>query len=532
MKGDDIRPKTALVVMALCTLISCRVWAATTVEWGDSEALYACYRYSPQWSFRDHPGMIGDFGRLLDRVFRTGLSPRSGHYATLLLTLLSAALLLAILRRMPGQKLGAAILWLTTPLIAVGLFAFTPDALLAPLWLATLWFYAVAREHRQPMAFAAAGLCAGLAGYAKLPGLLLALSLMVHLIGVSRREHSVRDLVCVGVGLSLGIVPILMLLREETTEGFRMFAHRAALARYPEWTTAAVIRQLTKVALGPLLYLSPLVGVLTLRELRALILWYRGARHNTTSGDAQTDILLFYAHCTFLPGSVLVLLSLASWQSEPHWTAPALLSLLVASALRHAVTSRQASATTKQHTRDRLARWAVGTSAFGSIATFLWVLLPLPSSWRPELDISRELFGFPELVTEEASRSPRFNELVFIAPHWTLCSQLAYVAGPKYARCLTPEGDDLQDQFPRVFDGKPGETRAYLWVRDARFPEAPTMPGELPKVLQERLAKEAKGAHLSQVESHSVTTARGEVRRGRTFYVLRFVVEYSALRLQ
>src|SRR5271169_5878751 len=77
--------RTALVTLGLlsCVLLGARLYAASQLGFGDSEALYASYALHPQPAYLDHPGLIGAFARLIGGG--TAPSPLQAHVVTALL---------------------------------------------------------------------------------------------------------------------------------------------------------------------------------------------------------------------------------------------------------------------------------------------------------------------------------------------------------------------------------------------------------------------------------------------------------------
>ena len=72
----DARRMTGLLAAVSLVLFAVRIFAATRVGFGDSEALYACYALSPQPAYLDHPGLVGLFARAIGHG--TAPSPLDG----------------------------------------------------------------------------------------------------------------------------------------------------------------------------------------------------------------------------------------------------------------------------------------------------------------------------------------------------------------------------------------------------------------------------------------------------------------------
>src|SRR4029077_10116481 len=119
--------------------LAVRLVAAARVGFGDSEALYAAYALHPQPAYLDHPGLIGVFARTVGG----GTAPNAerAHLVTSLLAGLvpwGMALACRAAGASWGRSFGSAVVFALVPEIAIGLFAMTPDLLLALCWTGSL----------------------------------------------------------------------------------------------------------------------------------------------------------------------------------------------------------------------------------------------------------------------------------------------------------------------------------------------------------------------------------------------------------
>ena len=117
-------------------MLGIRLYAAQVVGFGDSEALYACYAAHPQPAFLDHPALVG----MVARVIGEGAipTPLRVHAITSIVATLVPWLVFWTARALSiarGPAALAALVVAVIPETAVGLFALTPDLLLAPAWL-------------------------------------------------------------------------------------------------------------------------------------------------------------------------------------------------------------------------------------------------------------------------------------------------------------------------------------------------------------------------------------------------------------
>jgi hypothetical protein len=461
------RKEIVALVAASTGLLLLRLAASATVGFGDSEALYAAYALHPQPAYLDHPGLIGIVAREIGAG--TAPTPRQAHAVTALLATAWPPAM-AWTCRVCGapwkRALAAGVVSALVPEIGVGLFALTPDLPLSFAWILSIAAAASAlrAEPRSPAAafgFAIAGLMAGIACASKVSGALLLLALGATYLLPQCRAHS-RSF-APWAGLAAGAVSAVPVVVFEAASGWPMLRHRLVDIQIG---SALSLRNLGATVGGQLAYLSPLVAVLA--GLAAIAAWR--ARH-----DPVGALLL----ATFaIPLGALLPLSLWSRAAEPHWLAPALLALVPAAARDPAATPR---------------RLVVASTALsGAIVLFIhaWVLIPnisnlTPTSSDARLDISNELYGWPEVIravrAEVAARRESGapdDRIAIVGPHWVLCAQLeAALRGETLVGCDTPVRDDFDDWVPRH---RWNEADGVLWVTDTRFGSAPDPPGRIP----------------------------------------------------
>jgi hypothetical protein len=447
---------------ASLALLIVRLVAATRVGFGDSEALYASYAMHPQPAYLDHPALVGLVARLVGRG--TAPSPEQAHVVTATLaTLVPWAMVVAC--RACGAAWDRAVLaslvFAVVPEIAVGLFALTPDLLLAFCWIGTLASAAWAFRSRPgspaaALGFSAAGVLAGIATTAKITGALLALGLTLSYASRPARPHA-RS-IAPWAGLVAGIVAAVPLAQYEATTGWPMLVHRLVDT---QGEAGLSLRNVGALLGGQLLYLSPFVVVVAVLGAREA--W-------AAQGDAVGMLLL----ATFaVPLAGLLPLCLWSAVAEPHWMAPALLSLV------------PALARAPQAVPRRLAIAAGATGAAMVAAAHAWVLVPaasrlVPAAPDPRIDLADELYGWPEVVravrAEAASAwtpGATRGDVAVVGPHWVVCAQLeAALRGDIAVGCDTPIRDDFDIWWPRPLWKK---AEAIIWVTDARFGPPPAL---------------------------------------------------------
>ncbi len=480
-RPNDPDPKTPLVALLVVSmvLLGLRLYATSRVGFGDSEALYASYAAHPQPAYLDHPGLVGMVMRLIGEGSIP--TPQRTHAITSFVATLVPWLAYGTARVLGAARGRAALCGLVIALVpetAVGLFALTPDLLLAIGWFGAIALAGVAltapvRSTKSAAAFLAAGLVAGISCSAKVSGLLLVVSLFAAYVAIARSKSDERArarTVWPWAGLIAGLVVVVPLASFEAKTGWPMLHHRFVDTQHG---AGIALRNLGALFGGQLAYLSPVFAVLVFFAARDLV------RHRA---DDALSRLLFFAFV--IPIVPLVAFCLWSPVAEPHWIAPALLALPL-----HAV--RRASRKEGAFVSRRVFLAASGVAAFFTLAAHAWVLVPESARLRPadtdsRLDIASELYGWPIAISAVKEQlkgaatpfDPEGREVVVVGPHWTICAQLEAGLPSMRVGCATPVPDDFDRWVPRP------EWRAaehVLFVTDSRYPTdgAAQLPGHV-----------------------------------------------------
>jgi hypothetical protein len=457
----DGRAQALMLAALSVALLAIRLFAASRVGFGDSEALYASYALHPQPAYLDHPGLIGVFARALGGG--TAPSPLRAHRMTAILAT-AVPWTMALFCRATGatwaRSYGTAIVVALVPEMAIGLFAMTPDLLLAVFWMTSLVLAAVALQAppagtRATLAFAGAGLLAGVAAASKITGLLLLPVLLVAYTSRPARAHA--RTVAPWAGIVAGLLVIAPIFLFEARSGWPMLAHRL---RDTQAGAGLSLRNAAAFVGGQLAYLSPIVAYLVVLAARTA---WRGRA-------GAIGALLLAASA--IPAVALSGLALWSRVAEPHWVAPAMLALGPAIARAPTVVPR------------RLVVAAATVAAVFVAAVHAWVLVPqalrlAPRSYDARLDLANELYGWPQVlgaVRDEvaAQASPGLEDVSVVGPHWVICAQLeADLQGDVHVGCNTPIRDDFDAWWPRVRWRK---ADSIVWVTDDRFGPPPELP--------------------------------------------------------
>ncbi|MBX3181616.1 MAG: glycosyltransferase family 39 protein [Polyangiaceae bacterium] len=441
-------------ILGSLVLLGLRLWLGTRVGYGDAEALYASYASFPQPGYLDHPGLIGSVARWLGdgappparliHLFSAvlgGLVPWVGYFAA---------------RRSGATQDGAlttCLALLLFPELSVGLFGFTPDLLLVPLWLLALG--AAAAALRAPLGSATqlawwllVGGALGLGALSKVSMVMLGLALLAVLLSPPGRPQLKT------LGPYAGLVTCAILLMPlalwERGQGYPMLTHRLVTT---QGEAGFSLRNLGALIGGQLLYATPpflIGGYWVLRRLRPL--------------SELTHRLL--AAAIYVPLVGLGLLCLWSPVAEPHWLGPAYLAAAVGLGLMPEVATRWLR---RSAVILGVFVWALGALLVGTdLAPRL-----LKGTYEPRYDLANDLYAWRsglevvrQTVTEARARRPG-AALTVVAPHWTLCAQVhAGLAGDVDVGCQTPGGDDFQLWWP---EARWAGAEQLVYVTDDRF---------------------------------------------------------------
>jgi Dolichyl-phosphate-mannose-protein mannosyltransferase len=499
-----------LLVLLSVALLGARLLAARAVGWGDSEALYACYALHPAPAYLDHPGLIGVFASLIGHGGAP--LPLTAHIVTTVLATAVPWLAVFAARSVGASARGAFLAGIAvavTPEIAVGLFAMTPDLLLALAWLGSLALVARATA-REPSSldaaasFVGAGVLAGAAASSKASGVLLIVALLVTYASPLLRKHATT--LWPWAGLLAGLVIVLPVVSFEARTGWPMVHHRLVSTQAGAGPS---LRNVAAVLGGQLAYLSPLLSI--------ALVWLGVDLFRHRKDDAASTLLF---HATAIPFVPLLVLSLWSRVAEPHWLAPALLALPLHYARRLESTDAPARGRgTPFVFQRRFARAAAGIALVMVALVHAWVLVPslvrlAPASFDPRFDIANELFGWPDAVSaveEIAVDESARGEIVIVGPHWIVCAQLHARLGSRFrVGCATPIPDDFDTWTPRETWRKADKI---IYVTDARFETDPskTFPDRI--VARRSRITVLRGGRVARVFTLSLLerSARGEL---------------------
>ncbi len=457
VKVEDKRTDPAVFSLLFVTIITLvvRLYTSKMVGWGDSEALYASYAKFPAAAYLDHPGLVGIFASSLGGGMIP--EPQAAHVATACLASMLPWLVVIVARRLGARTRPAAVAGIVVaavPEIGVGLFAMTPDLLLAYAWLAFLGTVTLALESEEPrgsrtvLLFGIAGIIAGAAATAKVTGVLL---LPILAIAAWKTPH--RKTPWPWFGILVGLVPIGVIARFEAARGFPMLRHRFIDTQHGSGFS---FRNIGALFGGQLVYVSPIIAVVAVLVARDLF--------KKRNEDVASNVLFW--SCA-LPIVLLAPLCLWSRVAEPHWLAPPLLALPIHAARRAMKIS------------SKLVGAAMATGFAMIAAVYAWVLFPslvryAPASYDPKVDIANELYGWPQAtrVVNEMIDETNAGGLTpwVVGPSWMVCAQLQAALPGANVGCATDVRSDFDDWAPRA---KWEHADVIIFVTDERMPIDP-----------------------------------------------------------
>jgi dolichol-phosphate mannosyltransferase len=461
--------RRAVGVVALVDAL--RLAGAVPLGLGDAEALYAAYAQHLQGGYLDHPPLIGWLDAAVLAVWPSAYALR---VTALALFTLSAWLLFRLARALFDEDaaLWAVVALCVLPVFHLGGLAASPDAPLAPLWLACLlaaWAAArrLAAEQAPPWSWVAwrGALLGGLLGAAFLAKYSAA-ALAPVLAVVAWRLAGTRRAVALAVGAGAALLAASPVVLWNASHGWASLLHRFVWSQ-PD--PGASLRNLGALAGGQLLYLSPIAAV---------GLAWAVARGWRDRADAAVRFCLL---ATLVPFAVLAAVCLWSRVAEPHWPTPAYYALLPLAGRLLAGASRRVL---------RLARAAVWTAAAMDAVVYVAVLTPVLPALVPgslyvaRHDIANELYGWDEVGEALRRQAPRGSTAA--GGSYVMCAQLAWsLRGSGIpVSCWTVERTDFDywSTFPEGVAARP-----VVFVSDERYPERPSgacgaaapVPGEV-----------------------------------------------------
>jgi 4-amino-4-deoxy-L-arabinose transferase-like glycosyltransferase len=433
------RHSPALWLLLGCTLA--HLGLSLAFHLSPDEAHYALYAAHPDWSYFDHPPLVG---WLQWPWAALGGADVLMRIVPMVCWLLTGWGLMRLSTALVGGSPGGVALTLLclSPLHHLRGFALVPDTLLMPLTCAVMWLSLQLRDPvraRRIGLWALLGASLGLAGLAKYTAIYLALGCAAVLL----QAWGWRLFRLPGLWLSLGLALLLVVpvLLWNATHDWISFAYQAGhAAGQREWRP---VRVLAFVLVQLLAFgLLPAVGlVLAARRWRA--------EPGPAALHGGPGLALWFAAAFGLPALATFVYLSGRGTTLPHWSAFAWVALLPAAAWGVDAMWRRA--------RQWLAAWQV-------LGCLVLAALMLSAGFASEQ--GAQMRSLPGVLTQSAPRNP-FADLhgwdaaakraaqlaadnqvkVLAVMNWSLASRIAWYARPLPVRVVQRHFDQFDLWF-------------------------------------------------------------------------------------
>lgn len=412
---------------SLALIISVALWhliLAGRVNLSVDEAHYALYGIHLDWSYFDHPPMVGWLNALILPFTQSDLGLRLlpiGFFA------LSSWMLHKIASRLFPEFawVGFWSLALINSAIMFQLLSISmlPDT---PIMLASLmvfWTLLNLREQLQLKHWIWLGIWLGVAGLSKYTAVTLVFSLTLVVLLERRFEWLKQPGLVISIAISaLLIAPVIVWNAQHDWISFLYQINHGTHNSDWDWLRVLQTQAAQLAVYSPLLFI--------LGWWLALTPWLK---------NNNTRLLAIFA----LPTLFLFALGSGYEMSLPHWTQLAWLFLAPAVVLW-----------VWQHWHSRWMRGATYASSALTLLASLALNTHLFTPWLPfdnNQDMTRELQGWPEVVERAQFYQAKAPNTVLVANNWSQASRIAWYARPQPIYIT----DNRFDQFDLWFGNPP-----------------------------------------------------------------------------
>jgi 4-amino-4-deoxy-L-arabinose transferase-like glycosyltransferase len=390
---------------------------AWSLPFSADEAHYALYGSFLDWSYFDHPPMVG---WLQSIALFFSSSEFSLRVLPIILSALSLYILFNLAKKDFGEKVGflTLLLFISAPILQILPFGMIPETPLILAGLLNIWILKriQTNQGQQVKDWILLGLILGAAGLSKYTGVTLALSTFIVLyLQFKGRLFTQLGLYFAGIIAAVCILPVLYWnMQNDWISFLYQLNHSAGKSEYS--LVAALRMQVTQfAAFGPLIYV---VGLMAIWKLRA---------------SKEAKIWLIFA----LPILILFSILSAKGRSLPHWTELGVIFMLplIAKVIISSVESKL------------LKRSFMALASISLLLTLVvQVLITYPKiafdDYRHPL---ADLMGWKDVSSRILAQAEE-GDKVFI-PNWSHASRVAWYARPMPVKVL----DSRFDQFDLWF---------------------------------------------------------------------------------
>lgn len=394
---------------------------AWSLPFSADEAHYALYGSFLDWSYFDHPPLVG---WLQSIALMFSSSEFSLRVIPIILSSLSLYFLFSLAKKDFGEKAAyiTILLFISAPILQILPFGMIPETPLILAGLLNIWVLKRIQEHEGKIIsdWLLLGLILGLAGLSKYTGVTLAFStFIVLLLQFKGRLFFQLGLYLAGIIAAICILPVLYWnMQNDWISFLYQLNHSAGKSEYS--LADALRMQVTQfAAFGPLIYVAGLIAIWKLRANNEAKIW-----------------LIFS-----LPILILFSILSAKGRSLPHWTELGVIFMmpLIASIVISSFTDGSGNKLLKR-------TFIVLGSISLTLTLVIQVLVTYPKiafdDYRHPL---ADLMGWKE-VSFLISKYVEEGDKVFI-PNWSHASRVAWYARPMPVKVL----DSRFDQFDLWF---------------------------------------------------------------------------------
>jgi len=394
---------------------------AWSLPFSADEAHYALYGSFLDWSYFDHPPLVG---WLQSIALMFSSSEFSLRVLPIILSSLSLYVLFNLAKKDFGEKAAyiTILLFISAPILQILPFGMIPETPLILAGLLNMWILKRIRANEGKLIsdWLLLGGILGLAGLSKYTGVTLAFStFVVLLLQFKGRLFSQLGLYLAGIIAAICILPVLYWnMQNDWISFLYQLNHSAGKSEYS--LTDALRMQVTQfAAFGPLIYVAGLIAIWKLRANNEAKIW-----------------LIFS-----LPILILFSILSAKGRSLPHWTELGVIFMmpLIASIVMSSFSNGSGNKLLKR-------TFIVLGSISLTLTLVIQVLVTYPKiafdDYRHPL---ADLMGWKE-VSILISKHAEEGDKVFI-PNWSHASRVAWYARPMPVKVL----DSRFDQFDLWF---------------------------------------------------------------------------------
>jgi 4-amino-4-deoxy-L-arabinose transferase-like glycosyltransferase len=451
MQLSILTSRTTLVLIASAVL---HVLLSLTLELSADEAHYALYALHLDWSYFDHPPLVGWLQWPFLQLGGSDLALRIVPMACwLLANFLLIALSDNLFPQLADQRGLRAdiVLFSLSPLLHLLGIALVPDTLLMPLTLAVMlitWRLCHENESRLLRNWIILGLLLGSTGLAKYTAFLNAVGVLLVLM----HRYGPRLLLRVEPWLAIliaaaAVAPVFWWNSQHDWISFHYQLNHAAGSS--EWRANLALRfwLVIWVAFG---FALPLLGIISWRNRRELLGSWQG------SAPGPIRFCLYF----LLPGLLLWLFLSGRGSTLPHWVTPSIMAALPLAA---------AGASQLWQNLTRWPGWLSACLGLQGVVVIACIALLFAGGFQSEDQVDRtspngktasvtnpiaDLYGWSAGAQRAKYLAEQEGVQTLALAHWTLASRIAWYARPMTVKVLKNKPSQFHLWFGRPMAGE------------------------------------------------------------------------------